>query len=147
MAVRDSDDFTRMLEYDFTYRDDARRFEVVTLPFQEFAALNVALELFFEVGPDVAAARVASHVERLTSWGESRSDVRLLSSRDRERRSGIVALIPRDPVRASEALTDAGVVHSLREGALRLSPHWFTPPAHVERALQLLEGIGGAASA
>lgn len=142
MAVRESDDFTRMLEYDFTYRDDARRFEVVTLPFQEFAALNVALELFFEVGTEVAAARVASHVERLTSWAESRSDVTLLSSRDVRRRSGIVALVPRDPVRVSTALTEAGVMHSLREGAIRLSPHWFTPPAHVEQVVRQLERLG-----
>lgn len=141
MSVRDSDDFTRMLDYDFTYRDDARRFEVVTLPFQEFAALNVALELFFEVGTDVAAARVRSHVDRLASWAESRKDVSLLSSCDPLRRSGIVALLPRDPAHASAALTGAGVVHSLREGAIRLSPHWFTPPEQVERTLGLLDGL------
>lgn len=142
MSVRSSDDFTRMLEYDFTYRDDARRYEVVTLPYQEFAALNVALELFFEVGPHVAAARLASHVERLTSWAESRREVTLLSPRDRPHRSGIVALIPRDPARTSDALTAAGVMHSLREGAIRLSPHWFTPPAHVDRVMEQLERLG-----
>ncbi|MEP7382541.1 MAG: aminotransferase class V-fold PLP-dependent enzyme [Gemmatimonadota bacterium] len=143
MSVRNSDDFTRMLAYDFTYRDDARRFEVVTLPFQEFAAVNVALELFFEVGTEVAAARVAAHVERLTSWAISRRDVTLLSSSEPLRRSGIVALVPRDPVRASTALTDAGVVHSLREGAIRLAPHWFTPTDHIERAVRVLEGRKG----
>lgn len=141
MSVRGSDDFTRMLEYDFTYREDARRYEVVTLPYQEFAALNVALELFFEVGPSVAVARIATHVDRLTRWAEDRSDVTLLSSRDLPRRSGIVSLVPRDAARVSAALTDAGVMHSLREGAIRLSPHWFTPAAHVERVVELLERL------
>jgi selenocysteine lyase/cysteine desulfurase len=37
MSVRDSDDYSRMCDYDLTYRDDARRFEVVTLPYQDFA--------------------------------------------------------------------------------------------------------------
>lgn len=142
MSVRGSDDFTHMLDYDFTYRDDARRYEVVTLPYQEFAAMNVALELFFEVGVDVAAARLASHVERLTSWADTRSDVTLLSPRDREHRSGIVAIVPREPARTSDALTEAGVMHSLRQGAIRLSPHWFTPDAHIDRVMADLERLG-----
>jgi cysteine desulfurase / selenocysteine lyase len=139
MAVRDSDDFTRMLDYDFTYRDDARRFEVVTLPFQEFAGMNAALSLFLEVGVAEASARVAEHATRLTQWAAGRRNVRLVSSPEPARRSGIVALQPTDPEGTSRALAAAGVTHSLREGAIRLSPHWFTPRAHVERALETLE--------
>lgn len=140
MAVRDSDDFTRMLEYDFTYREDARRFEVVTLPFQEFAGMNAAVELFFEVGPATAAARIGEHVADILEWAAGRRDVRLVSPAEPARRSGIVTLLPPDAERASAALGAAGVAHSLREGAIRLSPHWFTPRAHVARALEVLEG-------
>ncbi|MFP5354351.1 MAG: aminotransferase class V-fold PLP-dependent enzyme [Gemmatimonadota bacterium] len=139
MAVRDSDDFTRMLEYDFTYRDDARRVEMVTLPFQEFAGMNAAVELFLEVGPATAAARIAEHAARIIAWSQGRAGVRLVSSPEPRRRSGIVAVIPRDAERASAALGAAGVGHSLREGAIRLSPHWFTPREHVELALEVLE--------
>ncbi|MCC6930852.1 MAG: aminotransferase class V-fold PLP-dependent enzyme [Gemmatimonadaceae bacterium] len=139
MSVQGSDDFTRMLDYRFTYRDDARRFEVVTLPFQEFAALNAALDLFFEVGPSVAAARIARHVAHLYDWAAAHARVQLVSSSEPARRSGIVALVPPDPSRASAALSAAGVAHSLREGAIRLSPHWFTPGEHVTYALDVLE--------
>lgn len=139
MSVRDSDDFTRMLEYDFTYRDDARRFEVVTLPFQEFAGMNAAVELFFEVGPATAAARIGQHVGRIIEWAQGCEGVRLVSSPDVQRRSGIVAVVPPDPDRSSAALGAAGVGHSLREGAIRLSPHWFTPHEHVSLALEVLE--------
>jgi len=145
MAVRNSDDFTRLLDYDFTYRDDARRFEVVTLPFQEFAAVNAALDLFFEVGVAAAATRIAEHVDRLRSWAAGRADVQVVSSASAAHRSGIVALVPADAPAASAALTAAGVVHSLREGAIRLSPHWFTPDAHVDRALEVLERTRGGA--
>ncbi|MFN8666561.1 MAG: aminotransferase class V-fold PLP-dependent enzyme [Gemmatimonadaceae bacterium] len=141
MSVQGSDDFTRMLDYRFTYRDDARRFEVVTLPFQEFAALNAALDLFFEVGPAVAAARIAQHVARIFDWAASHPRVQLVSSPEPARRSGIVAVIPPDPSRASAALTAAGVAHSLREGAIRLSPHWFTPAEHVTYALDVLDRV------
>ena len=141
MSVQGSDDFTRMLDYRFTYRDDARRFEVVTLPFQEFAALNAALDLFFEVGPAVAAARIAQHVARIFDWAASHPRVQLVSSPEPARRSGIVAVIPPDPSRASAALTAAGVAHSLREGAIRLSPHWFTRAEHVTYALDVLDRV------
>jgi len=139
MAVRDSDDFTRMLDYDFTWRDDARRFEVVTLPYQEFAGLNASLELLFEVGVEVAMERLASHVDALMRWAQASPHVELASSGEVLRRSGIVAVVPRDAEQASAALADAGVAHSLREGAIRLSPHWFTPAAHVVRAMEVLD--------
>src|SRR5512145_3168712 len=57
MSTRGSDDFSRLIDYDFTYRDDARRFEVITLPYQDFAGMNASLDLFFEVGLSEVYAR------------------------------------------------------------------------------------------
>lgn len=138
MAVRNSEDFTRMLDYDFTWREDARRFELVTLPYQDFAGMNASLELFFEVGLETVYARIRELVARIADWAQERDDVRLLTPNDPARRAGIAAVAPADPVEASARLTAAGVAHSLREGALRLAPHWFTPDAHIEYALDVL---------
>ena len=52
--------------------------------------------------------------------------------------AGIVAVAPRDPVAASERLTAAGVTHSLREGAIRLSPHCYNTAEEIEVALEAL---------
>src|SRR5690606_21235105 len=103
------------------------------------AGMNAAVELFLEVGPATAAARIAEHAARIIAWSQGRAGVRLVSSPEPRRRSGIVAIIPRDAERASAALGAAGVGHSLREGAIRLSPHWFTPREHVDLALEVLE--------
>ena len=140
MATRNSDDFTRLIDYDFTYRDDARRFEMITLPYQDFIGLNASLDLFFEVGlPDVYA-----HIDRLTTrivrWALGEPQVRLVTPAGREQRAGIVAVAPRDPVAASERLTAAGVTHSLREGAIRLSPHFYNTDDEIDHALALLMG-------
>ena len=43
---------------DHVWRDDARRFEVITLPFQDFAGMNASLGLFMELGLDAVHARV-----------------------------------------------------------------------------------------
>jgi len=138
MATRNSDDFSRLIDYDFTYREDARRFEVITLPYQDFVGLNSSLDLFFEVGLD----EVYDHVHRLTTriveWTFNVSGVRLVTPPDAARRAGIVAVAPRDPVAASERLTAGGVTHSLREGAIRLSPHFYNTDEEIDRALTLL---------
>jgi cysteine desulfurase / selenocysteine lyase len=55
MAVKGSDDFRRLVDYDLTWRDDARRFEFITLPFQDFAGMNASLELIHELGPAAIA--------------------------------------------------------------------------------------------
>jgi cysteine desulfurase / selenocysteine lyase len=140
MAMRGSEDFTRLVEYDFTYWEDARRFEVITVPYQDFAGFNASLELLHELGP----AEVARHIERVVSfaveWATSRDDVCLVTPADRARRAGIVSIAPRDPRGASERLALARISHSLREGAIRLSPHCYNTAEEMERALRVLVG-------
>ena len=138
MSVRGSDDFSRLVDYDFTYRDDARRFEVITLPFQDFAGMNASLELLLELGPGAVESHVASLVTRVVEWTVGRDDVRLVTPADPARRAGIVSVAPRDPAAASARLTGAGVYHSLREGAIRLSPHCYNTPDEVDAALAVL---------
>jgi selenocysteine lyase/cysteine desulfurase len=138
MATRCSDDFTRLTDYDFTYRENARRFEVITLPYQDFAGLNESLDVFLEVGLETVYERVERLTGRIVDWALCRSDVRLVTPPERERRAGIVAVAPRDPAAASERLATAGVIHSLREGAIRLSPHFYNTEEEIDRALHLL---------
>ena len=138
MATRCSDDFTRLTDYDFTYREDARKFEVITLPYQDFVGFNASLDLFLEVGLDEVYARVERLTGLIVDWALGASGVKLVTPPDRERRAGIVAVAPRDPVGASERLTAAGVIHSLREGAIRLSPHFYNTEEEIERALRLV---------
>jgi cysteine desulfurase/selenocysteine lyase len=140
MCVRGSDDFSRLIDYDFTWRDDARRFEVITLPFQDFAGMNASLDLFEEVGLDVVYARVRALTTRIVEWTRAHDDVRLVTPADPSRRAGIVAIVPRDARVASARLTAAGVSHSLREGAIRLSPQFYNTEDEIDRALELLAG-------
>ena len=140
MSVRGSDDFARLVDYDFTYRDDARRFEVITLPFQDFAGYDASLELLLELGPVAVAKHVAGLADRIVRWAGSRRDVRLVTPRDPALHAGIVSLVPADAAASSARLTAAGVSHSLREGAIRLSPHCYNTGVEVDGALAVLEG-------
>ena len=62
MGVRGSDDFSTLLDYDLTWRDGARRFEQITVPFQDFAGMAASLGLLRELGPSEVQAHVAARV-------------------------------------------------------------------------------------
>jgi cysteine desulfurase/selenocysteine lyase len=137
MGVRGSDDFANLVDYDLTWRDDARRFEFITLPFQEFAGLNASLELLFEVGLDTIAQTTSMLVQLIAQWAAA-NDVEVVTPPEKAHRAGIVALRFPDGLRRSERLAAADVVHSFREGAIRLSPYFFNTPSEIVETLSLL---------
>jgi len=144
MATRGSEDFSRLIDYDFTYYDDARRFEVVTLPYQDFAGFNSSVGLLLELGPEEVASHVRGLVDIAVEWAASRSDMRLITPADPSHRAGIVAIVPTGDVRAASArMTKAGIAHSLREGAIRLAPHCYNTAEEVRTALAVMAGEWG----
>jgi cysteine desulfurase / selenocysteine lyase len=138
LAVRGSDDFSRLTDYDLTWRDDARRFEFVTVPFQDFAGMNASLSLIHELGPRAVSEHALGLAERIVRWTADRDDVELVTPADPSRRAAVVSVRPRAPQAVSARLTAANVAHSLREGAVRLSPHFYNTTAEVDRALEIL---------
>ena len=139
MAVKGSDDFRRLVDYDLTWRDDARRFEFITLPFQDFAGMNASLELIHELGPDAIAHHVASLADIIVLWAAGQRDVELVTPSVPRHRAGIVSLRMPNAGAVSTALTKAGVSHSLREGAIRLSPHFYNTREEIRRTLSFIE--------
>ncbi|MDQ6926772.1 MAG: aminotransferase class V-fold PLP-dependent enzyme [Candidatus Eremiobacteraeota bacterium] len=139
LAVRGGDDFARLTDYDYTLRDDARRFEVLTLPFHDFAGLAASLDLLHTLGPGAVAGEITARAEQIVTWAASRDDVGLVTPANPEHRAGIVSLRLPAPAAASARLRAAGIAHSVREGAVRLSPHGYNTPADVDRALTVLD--------
>ena len=137
MAFEGTDDFSRLTQYDDSLRGDARRFELITLPYQEFAGMNASLDLLLSVGID----RIAEHLQSLHApvlrWA-GQTGVRVVSPTG-ERGSGILCVAPDDVGRAFRALKAARVVSSLREGAIRLSPHFYNTVEEMERVVEILD--------
>jgi cysteine desulfurase / selenocysteine lyase len=141
LAMKSSEDFTRMVDYDFKFYDDARRFQINTLPAQDFAGLNASLEMFLELGPGAVEKHIEGIVSEAVRWAGANGDkVRLVTPADAKKRAGVLAIAPRDPKAASKALSAAKIFHSLREGAIRLSPHCFNTNGEMRRALAVLGG-------
>lgn len=141
LAYEGTDDFTRLTAYDTTLRADARRYELVTLPFQDFAGMNASLGLLLEVGIETIQAYLRAVTRPVLAWAASRG-VRLTSPAG-EHGSAIVGIELPDAARAHRALKAAGIVATVREGAIRLSPHLYNTPAEMERVVEVLEGVRG----
>lgn len=138
MAMQGGDDFSRLVDYDPAWRDDARRFEVVTIPYHDFAAMNESLALLEELGAEAVTAHIAGLCDRIVTWVQARDDMRLATSASPAKRLGIVSVAPSDPSAAAARLAAAGVACSLRERAVRLSPHCYTTVEEIERVLAAL---------
>lgn len=132
-------DFARFLDYDPAWRSDAQRFEVGSLPIQDFVGMNAALELFLELGPQ----RIEEHLLAIT--GELRRLVAslpgctVLTPERKAKRAGIVSVRTPDVAGDSAKLRAAGIVHSMREGAIRLAPHFHSTVRDVERVATALQ--------
>lgn len=137
MAFEGTDDFTRLTDYDPSLRDDARRFEMVSLPFQDFAGYNTSLELLLEVGIANIAGHLAALHAPVLEWA-ARRGVRIASPTG-EHGSGIVCVAMPSPAEAYRAIRAQGVTASVREGAIRLSPHLFNTVDEMVRVTEMLD--------
>ncbi len=136
MGVRDSDDFSRLVTYDLTWRPNARRFEQVTLPYQDFAGMAASLELLAQTGATAIAKHIHQSAHELLEGAKERgmSLVTPLAFH-----AGVVSVRPRDASATSARLTKANVIHSVREGTIRLAPHCYTTHADISRTLEALD--------
>jgi len=140
MAFEGTDDFSRLTEYNPTFRSDARRFEMITLPYQDFFGMTASLQLLLEVGVREIAEVTRSAHEPIVKWAQAHG-VRIASPTENGHRSAILCVAPPKPVEAYHALKRARVVCSLREGSIRLSPHCYNTVEEMEKVTEVLEDL------
>lgn len=140
-AYRSSGDYTKLTSYDPEPWDDARRFELITLPVQDLEAMTASIALLLEVGIPAIAAHLASLQNPIVA--AARQAGLLIRSPLGVKGSGIVALAGRtdaDTARLLDNLTSSGVICAAREGAVRLSPGVCTLPDEAEQVGGVING-------
>src|SRR6185295_7903206 len=114
LAFAGTDDLSELTRYEKTLRADGRRFELMTLPYQDFAGFNASVELLLEVGIE----RIREHLGKLhrpvLEWAD-RTGTRVASTRDRHG-SGIVCIVPEGVADAHRRLKAARIITTVREG-------------------------------
>ncbi|HEX2205045.1 MAG TPA: aminotransferase class V-fold PLP-dependent enzyme [Longimicrobium sp.] len=131
-------DFTEVCDYRYELVETARRFEVATQPWQDYAGFAPSVELLLETGIDRIRAHVLGLLDPLVEFLEARDGFEVVSDLAPGRRSGVFAFRSRDSGAAFRALKRAGVVCTLREGSVRVSPHLYNTPADVAAVIDVL---------
>jgi cysteine desulfurase / selenocysteine lyase len=137
LAFEGTDDLTRLTLYHDTLRGDARRFELMTLPYQDFAGFNASVGMLLEVGVERIRDHLRTLHEPVVAWAE-RTGTRIASPRGAHG-SGIICLAPDRVAEAHKRLKAARVICTVREGAIRLSPHFYNTVAEMERVADVLD--------
>ena len=137
MAFEGTDDFTRLTEYREELRLDARRFELISLPFQDFAGMIQSVRLLRDLG--VASIQTHLAILRLPilEWA-GRRGVPVTSPTGRAG-SGIICVAPPRLDKSFKALRAGRVVCGIREGGIRLSPHCYNTIDEMQRVATLLD--------
>jgi selenocysteine lyase/cysteine desulfurase len=139
LGIEGSNRFNRLADYRLQFREGARRFDVTeTAAFIHLSALTASIEFLHRV----RVTTVEAHARRLLDLllqGVGTTSLRVASDPDPARRSTIVALEGRNldaTRRTYQRLRERGVVVSLRENLIRVSPNVYNGPGDIERLLE-----------
>ena len=121
----------------------ARRFECGSPNMLGAMGLEASLSLLEEIGMDQVGNALEERVAHLSAELMAIPGARLLSPSDPARRAGIVtfALDGWNNAELFERLKAEQIVCALRGGGVRLSPHFYTPPAIIEQALAVIRNL------
>lgn len=131
--------FAQLFDTRKTFPPGPRRAEVGTPSFAAVRALAAVAEWIADLGCE----RIMRHTQSLLERLEAALDldrIEVVSDRSASHRSSIFCIRPRrgDAARLKAHLNRHRVVCSLREGAVRLSPHFPTAGSDIEQLVQSL---------
>ena len=123
---------------DYTFHDDARRFETGLLDYTAVYALHAALEFLGQVGGPYITERVLDLSVQVHD-GLQRLGITSLTPRDPLQRAGIVSFETPHFQKIGDALQADGIHVWAKEGRVRISPHFYNTAGDVESCLAALQ--------
>jgi cysteine desulfurase/selenocysteine lyase len=141
LALEGATRFGEAARYELTWLPDARKFELATLGLQDYLGLARSVEVFLEMGVPQVRRHIQDLQAPLLAWLDGHPEVRLVTPRDPERRAGILSFVPGFPDEVAAGLRARGVICGVRNGAIRLAPHFYNTRAEMEEVTSILEGL------
>lgn len=125
----------------FDYRQGfapgARRFECGTFNTGAIISANATLEMMLEIGPEEIEKKILENTDLLMRE-LSNMGFELFSPLENQHRSGIVTFFHPDAENLANYLKQNRVTISLREGGIRVSPHFYNNETDLESFLENL---------
>jgi len=129
------------MNYDFTFRPDAKRFEEGSFNTMSIFAFGAALDLLQETGIDAIQSSVLSQGDYMME-GLQKRGIKILNSKIKKERSGIISYeLKAEPQQFSTYMLENNVSLTVRDGIARLSPHYYNSQDEADRFFELLDSF------
>lgn len=132
-------DWEHFFDYELAFHPEARRYELGTANRLGLAALDAALGLFLEIGPEEVEQETLARARELADHFEAQGLERY-GTRDPAHASGIVTVRHAQPEALFEHLQREGIEAAMRNRLVRFAPAFYHTPEDMER-------VAGAAAA
>ncbi len=135
LAVENAWDFS---EYRLELLPDARRFEYATANFMGISALSASVELLLEADPVNIERHLLSLGEGLKA-GLENMGMRFTGAADKTHWSGIFSFSGKKTEKLYEYLVNENISVSLRNGMIRVAPHFYNTAEEIEEVVSLIK--------
>ncbi len=135
LAVENAWDFS---EYRLELLPDARRFEYATANFMGISALSASVELLLEAGPENIEKHLLLLGERLKT-GLENTGMHFMGAVDKAHWSGFFSFSGKKTEKLYEYLVNHNITVSLRNGMIRIAPHFYNTADEIEEVISTVE--------
>ncbi len=135
LAVEDAWDF---FDYRLDLLPDARRFEYATANFMGITGLSASMELLLEADP----VRIEKHLLNLGELlvnGLTGTGLKFKGAADKKHWSGIYSFAGKNTDQLFQHLTDNEIICSLRNGMVRIAPHFYNTEDEIKEVISQVE--------
>ena len=129
--------FSDLLKFDLKPFPSARRFEIGTYPYSAVWTMHSSMQLLTEVGIKNIQRHTLALLDPLIDALKHKG-YRITSSLDPRHRSSILSFSGEDIRQLFERLSQNQVKVSLREGSIRVSPHFYNDESDMGKLIDLL---------
>ncbi len=128
-----------LLNFDLVLRNNAERYQTGTVNTIGIYAVNAALKLFFDFGITEISKRVTAHSVKLIKMLCEIGIDPFLQNCTPSNLSGIVSFKINDAQKVFDKLSDNMITVALREGIIRLSPHFYNDDEDIDKVISALK--------
>ncbi|MCX8010372.1 MAG: aminotransferase class V-fold PLP-dependent enzyme [Ignavibacteria bacterium] len=135
MSVKDAWNF---LDYNLILEDSARRYETSAVNIASIYAVNSSLKFLLGIGINEVEKEVIDNTKFLLSKLQKFNFNPLYIPSEDSEIAGIVSIKHPDSIKLNELLNQNKIQCAVRQGCLRISPHFYNTKEELEKLIQIL---------